>query len=154
MKNKTSPFEWKAYHHIFGSDKISEFNVLRFEEDEIKKLKKKVQNKEEFSEELRRHLAWRYWSRCEWELIIEITEENKVVLKPWIGREDISLDVTEKEGFPWFEFAKQHIENQRYGHKAKIDVYDQIRYRWSEFCDYCWNYRHKYERVKKDADNK
>ena len=42
--------------------------------------------------------------------------------------------------------AKEHINKQIYENKAKIDVFDQLEWKWNEFIDYCWYTRLKYER--------
>ena len=36
-----------------------------------------------------------------------------------------------------------HIKMQIYGNKAKIDIWNQIEYRFDEFIDYCWDEIHK-----------
>jgi hypothetical protein len=95
-----------------------------------------------------------YWSRCEYEVIIEIDESNRVWLSPWVGcrnPESLKINVTDDESFDWYAFAKHHIEKQIYKNKAKIDIYDQLQWKWSDFIDYCWNYQHKWQRRKKDG---
>ena len=94
---------------------------------------------------------WQYWGRCEYELIIEKFDE-KIILSPWVGcrhPEEVEIDVTNDDRFDWVGFAEKHLgKNHR---EAKIDIYDQINYRWDEFSTYCWNYRHKYQRsIKND----
>ena len=94
-------------------------------------------------------MMYYYWSKCEWELIIEIDDNNRIWLNPWVGciePENVRIDVTGREGFDWEGFAKEHINKQIYKNKAKIDVFDQLEWRWSEFIDYCWYTRLKYER--------
>jgi hypothetical protein len=56
------------------------------------------------------------------------------------------LEVFLDSSFDWLCFAKQHIEKQIYSNKAKIDIYDQLAWRWDEFVDYCWYTRLPYER--------
>ena len=91
-----------------------------------------------------------YWSRAEYEVIIFIDENSRVYLKPWCGCRDdnYKIDVTDETGFDWKGFAEKHI-NQKYGSEAKIDVWDQLEYRWDEFVDYVWNYHHKWQRTTK-----
>ena len=53
------------------------------------------------------------------------------------------LDVTDDTSFDWKDFAEMHIKMQIYGNKAKIDIWNQIEYRFDEFIDYCWDGIHK-----------
>lgn len=150
MKQEFKPMTWLVKNFDQNAQKITDYDVLKYREDEIKKLKKKCSTKEEFAEELRRELMWSYWSKCEWELIIELTEDNHILLKPWVGcrDEEYNIDVTDDTSFDWKGFAAEHIGKQIYKNKAKVDVWDQIFYRWDSFIDYCWNYHHKWQRKK------
>ena len=46
--------------------KVEAYDVLKYREKFIKKLKKEYQTKEEFGEKLFRDFQWQYWSRCEY----------------------------------------------------------------------------------------
>ena len=138
--------KWIVYRHNFNADKIETYNVLngKFFLEEIKKIMKKHRDKDkgEFSESLKREMMYHFWGRCEWELIIEITEDNRILLIPWVGSREpnkIKIDVTDDESFDWRGFAEKHINQQVYKTKAKIDVFDQLDYRWEEFVDYVLN---------------
>lgn len=152
MSNATySNIHWFVTYHCCNSDKIRQYDVLKYKQDFIKKLKKKSQNKDEFAEKLRREMIWAFWSKCEWELIIELDENNRVWLNPWVGSrhpEEARIDVTDTTDFDWLGFAKLHVcSHKNYENiVAKIDVFDQLEYRWEEFVDYCWYTRMKYER--------
>lgn len=135
----------------FNKQAIEDVDVLKYREEQIKKLKKKCANKEEFAKKLESEFRWQYWSRSEYELIIEITEDNRVLLKPWVGCRDIekaTIDVSDDTGFDWRGFAKEHISKQIYKNKAKVDIFDQICYgnRFEYLVDYLWTTRFKYER--------
>jgi hypothetical protein len=137
---------WKVWRYNINANKIEEYNVLNYKESLIKKLKKQCMNREEFSEKLKGQMRYQYWARSEHELIIEL-KGNRVVLSPWCGRSDaMCLEVFLDSSFDWLGFAKQHIEKQIYSNKAKIDIYDQLAWRWDEFVDYCWYTRLPYER--------
>ena len=130
---------------------IENYDILRYREDDIKKLKKKCGTKEEFAEELRREFMWRYWSKAEHELIISRTEDGRILLSPWCGcrdEEKATIDVTNDESYDWKGFADQHIKEQIFDNRAKIDVYDQIMYadNFTKLVDYLWYTRLKYER--------
>ena len=146
-KKEFKPFEWMVLYHNFNADKIEQYNILKYREDDIKKIRKKCKTKEEFSEELRSEMMYYYWSKCEWELIISKTEDNHIILTPWYGRKhETYLDVTDDNNFDWLGFANKHIKRQIYKNSAKIDVFDQLQYCWDDFLDYVWNYRFKYQR--------
>ncbi len=138
-------------YYNFNADRIEEYDVLRYQENLIKRLKKKCANKEEFFQNLIGEFRYEFWKKSEWELIISKTEEERIVLSPWIGRrntETVSLDVTDDKNFDWIGFSDKHIDNQCFGNQAKIDVYDQIMYgdRFSNIVDELWYTRLSYER--------
>lgn len=134
--------EWMVYNEDFNRHVIEPVNILRNYDDEIKKLKKKSKDYEDFSEQLRREMMWRYWSRCEYEVLMCIAKDGRVILKPWINprNEEVSLDVTDDENFDWKSFAAECSKKYVSADNAtKIDVYDQLDYRWDDFCRYCWS---------------
>lgn len=144
-----SEMKWEVKYHNFNRDEIETINILSHAEDTIKKLKKKSKSKEEFDELLNREISWRYWAKCEWEIIIT-KDADRIYLSPWVGsKSNPTIDVTDDSSFDWKAFADLHISKQIYKDKAKIDVYDQLKFRWSDFVDYCWNYHHKWWRYKK-----
>lgn len=151
MKKEYKSLSWLVTYYDCNADKIKYYDILKYRKDLIKKLKKKCETKEEFADKMRRELQWSYWSRCEWELIIEIDDNNRIWLNPWVGckePENVRIDVTDREDFDWRGFAKTHIGKQIYKNEAKIDVFDQLTYgnQFEKFIDYCWYTRLKYER--------
>ena len=89
----------------------------------------------------------RYWSRAEYELVLE-RHDNELWLKPWVGCrnvEEVKINVTDNEF--WQYFANNYDRINWWDDEAKIDIYDQLKVKWHEFVDYCWTYRHKYERI-------
>ena len=149
MKQAFKPMTWLVKYFDSNSQKITDYDVLKHREDDIKKLKKKCATKEEFAESLRREMQYMYWSRTEYELVIEIDKNDHIWLNPWCGcynSEDVRIDVTDDESFDWKGFSEEHINKQIYKNKAKVSVYDQLVFKWDEFVSYCWNYHHKYQR--------
>lgn len=144
-------FKWLVTNFDCNKQKIEKYNLLRYREEDIKKLKKKYSTKEEFEKEFRARCMSRFWSRAEYEVIIFV-EDDRVYLKPWVGCRDdyYKIDVTDETDFDWKGFAEKHI-NQKYGNEAKIDVWDQLEYRWDDFVDYVWSYHHKWQRRKKEV---
>ena len=152
MKKEVKPFSWIVKIFDCNAQKIKDYDILKYREDDIKKLKKKYTTKEEFAEALRRECMYRFWSKAEWELIIECIEDSRVILRPWCGcynPDEVKIDVTDDISFDWQGFAAKHIKKQIFKNKAKIDVWDQIEYRWDEFVEYVWEYHHKWQRSKK-----
>ena len=149
MKRESNSLSWLVTYHDVNADKIKYYNILKYREDFIKKLKKKCKTKEEFADKMHREIMYYYWSKCEWELIIEVDDDNRIWLSPWVGcrePENVRIDVTDREDFDWRSFAETHIGKQIYKNEAKIDVFDQLEWRWTEFIDYCWYTRLKWER--------
>ena len=148
-KREFKPLTWKVKNYLINENKIWDYDVLEYREEQIKKLKKKCVSKEEFAKELRKELFWQYWGRCEYEVIIEIDENNRIWLKPWVGcrnPDEVKIDVTDEKDFDWRGFANEHIGKQIYKNEAKIDIFDQLQWKWDEFIDYLWHTRLKYER--------
>lgn len=148
---------WNIYHHNFNADKIEVYNVVggKYFFDKLKKMMKKHRDKTDFAKALKGEMMYHFWSRTEWELVIEITEDNRILLSPWCGcrePEKVRIDVTNDTSFDWRGFAELHINKQRYKTKAKIDVFDQLMYRWDEFVDYCWSSEAYKPRKKKTVE--
>lgn len=151
MKQEFKPMTWLVKYFDMNAQKIVNHNVLKYRENQIKQLKKQYTSKAGFGEALRHEFMYSYWSKAEWELIIELTEDNHILLKPWCGCRDeniesATIDVTDDESFDWKGFSEEHINKQIYKNKAKVSVYDQLVFQWDEFVSYCWNYHHKYQR--------
>lgn len=129
--------EWLVLIYDFNLNKIRPYNVIY--KDDIVEIKKKSKTKEEFEYELKMEMRYHYWSRCEYELIIEKTVNKRVLLSPWVARkmsDNATIDVTENSAFDWKAFADKHITH---GTEEKIDVFDQLMFRWDEFVDYCYD---------------
>jgi hypothetical protein len=138
---------WKVKRFDCNRQEIVDYDILRYREDFIRRLKKISNNREEFSERLRSQMMYYYWSKSEHELLISI-KVDKVILSPWCGCRDpekASIQVYD-EAFDWLIFANYHLGRQWYCNKAKIDIYDQLSWKWDELVDYCWYTRLPYER--------
>ena len=131
---------WEVYRHNFNSDIIEKYNVLshgtfiKYAQEH----KKKNKTKEEFADNLRKELMYYFWSKCEHEVILD-KQGDKYYIKPWAERKQgISLDVTDDE-FDWASFYDwvNYLKYSKDG-EIKIDVYDQVMYKFKDFVDYCW----------------
>ena len=144
MKQAFKPMSWTVKNFDVNAQKITDHDVLKYREDEIKKLKKMCVTKEEFAEKLRRGFRWAYGPKDAWELIIELTEDNRVLLKPWrvcYDEDACAIDVTDDTTFDWKGFSVEHIGE-------KVGVFSQLDYVWDDFISYCWDYHHKYQKNK------
>ena len=153
MKKEFKPLSWLVTNFDCNAQVIKYYDVLRYREDYIKKIKKQCGTKEEFDQKLKSEMMYRYWSRAEYELIIKQTEDGRILLSPWCGcrdEEKATIDVTYDASFDWKGFAAEHIGKQIYDNEAKIDIYNQLMWQWDDFVDYVWNYHHKWQRRKKD----
>ena len=143
-----SKLEWNVFYYDINRNKITTYNIFnhrRFSKY-IEETFEKCKTKEEFAESLRIELMYYFWSKAEWELVIELTKDNHIFLIPWCGcrnPEEVKIDVTNDTSFDWDGFAKKNIERQIYKNEAKIDVYDQIEYVWDNFLEYVWNSKKK-----------
>ena len=142
---------WLVTYYDCNADKIKYYDIFKYREDDIKKLKKKCANKEEFAKKLRSELMYSFWSKCEWEMIIEIDDNGRVWLSPWVGCREpdkVRVDVTDRTDFNWLGFANEHIGGQIYRSKAKVDVFDQLTYsnQFEKLINLCWYTRLRYER--------
>ena len=143
-----SKLEWNVFYYDINKNKITTYNIFKHSgfNKYVEKALETSKTKEEFAEILRRELRYYFWSKSEWELVIELNEDNHIFLIPWCwcrNSEEVKIDVTNDTSFDWSGFAKKQIERQIYKNEAKIDVYDQIEYVWDNFLEYVWNSKKK-----------
>lgn len=143
-----SKLEWNVFYYDINRNKITTYNIFRYGRFNkyVEKAFETSKTKEEFAKILRRELMYYFWSKAEWELVIELDEDNHIFLIPWCGcrnPEEVKIDITNDTSFDWSGFAKKNIERQIYKNEAKIDVYDQIEYVWDNFLEYVWNSKKK-----------
>lgn len=93
--------EWYVYYHDFNGKEIKPYNVLgsKYIREFIQKAKKKYRgSKEVFTEELRKELMYRFWSKSEWEIVVSA----------WCGgdgNEAIKIDVYDQIRLNWQPFV-------------------------------------------------
>lgn len=143
--------KWSVKNYDCSANIIEDYDILRYREEDIKKMKKKSSTIAEFANKLKTELMCRYWSRAEYELIIKKTEDGRIILSPWCGcrnPEEVAVDVTDDTTFDWKGFADEHISKQVFKNEAKIDIYDQLMYgdRFKKLVNSLWTTRFKYER--------
>ena len=138
--------KWTVKHYDYDIPAISDYDLFPYFEEFLLKLKKQKLTREEFAKEIKSELVYLYWSKCEYEIFIEKENDGRIYLLPHCGgrEKDVAfLDVTDDTSFAWKGFAEMHIKMQIYGNKAKIDIWNQIEYRFDEFIEYCWDGIHK-----------
>lgn len=150
-EHKIGDMHWTAMCFDINAKEFKPYNVLRYREDFVKQLKKKVTTKEEFAKKMRSEMMYYYWGKCEAEVVLS-KKDDRIIMSPWVGPDDITLDVTDRADFDWVGFFEKKTSEFYKKDEVKIDIFDQLNYRWDEFIDYCWNFHHKWQR-KKVEDN-
>lgn len=138
--------KWTVKHYDYNIPAITDYDLFPYFEEFLLKLKKQKLTREEFAKEIKSELMYHYWSKCEYEIFIEKENDGRIYLLPHCGgrEKDVAfLYVTDDTSFDWKGFAEMHIKMQIYGNKAKIDIWNQIEYRFDEFIEYCWDGIHK-----------
>lgn len=135
--------EWNTYYYNFNARRIETFNIFKHDTffKYINKHFKDIKDRNEFANAIKRELQYFFWSKSEWELVIKLTDDNRVFLYPWCGSknpENEKIEVTDETNFDWLSFARYHIDKQIYKNEAKIDIYDQVMFVWDRFVDYVW----------------
>ena len=64
--------EYNVYYENFNAKKIEVYNIFKygFLEELFRDIKNECSSKEEFAEKIDFELKYRYWSKCEWEIIL------------------------------------------------------------------------------------
>lgn len=63
---------WNVVRYDFNKKDFVSYNVLNSRiVEEIKKRTKNINNKLDFAEEVRRICQYYFWSKCEWEIVIQ-----------------------------------------------------------------------------------
>ena len=148
--------KWTVKNYNCNKDKIEDYDLFPYFEKFLLEFKKKIETREEFAKAIRSELMYHFWSRAQYELVVEIRENARIYLLPWCGCsnvEAVAIDVTDDKDFDWKGFAEKHTKSQVYGNSAKIDIWDQVEYRFDEFVDYCWEGIHTRKRKKAAASS-
>lgn len=133
--------KWNVLYYSMNQKAIVPFNLFEhsFFLMYVKKAKKESKgNRDAFTEKVKSELMHYFWSKSEYELVIEIAEDDHVFLMPWCGckePEKEKIEVSFEHGIDWLAFAKERVKNSREGNSAKISVYDQAMVRFDEIID-------------------
>ena len=108
--------KWNVYYHSINKNEITTLNIFnhwKFNEDVQKNLKK-IKDKDEFAEKLRRDLMYYFWSKSEYEIIIS----------PWCGgrdTKDIKVDIYTQVMNNWDIFL-DYVWNSKKRRKNKKET--------------------------------
>ena len=70
---------WNVYIDDWNGKRIEVFNIFDHHgvREDLSKAVRKFKDKESFADALRRTLMYYYWSKCEWEIILDSWPERK-----------------------------------------------------------------------------
>jgi len=96
--------EWNIYYYNMSQKRLWISNIFLHScfAEEVRYTLNHSDNKKQFAEKIRASLFYYFKSRAEWEVLI----------KSWLGDDEI-----------------------------KIDVYDQVIVNWDRFVDYVWSFK-------------
>lgn len=106
---------WKAFYHNFNARRIEEYNVLNdgFINGLMERLPKKKSDitYDIFKENLRSELMYRYWCKCEWEVVLSAFPPSKN------GEEERKVDIYQQVMLNFEIFCKYAYVNLMGGNK-------------------------------------
>lgn len=140
---------WNVYYGNFNKREIQTFNIFdhaAFYESCVKAKKKFKEDREGFAEEVRRSLQYYFWSKAEWEIILDHWPSGELYelrLGSTIGEIRSMFDYGDK--YEWMSPGREVIIKvfpKDYPKQSmKIDVYEQVMNNWDVFIEYMWNNR-------------
>lgn len=122
----------------FNAKEIKIINIFDHEgfKEDIKNALKKFDAKEKFAEDIRKSLAYYFWAKCEYEVVIS----------------SFPAHITKEE----LERLNKEFKNntEKYGHEPycmwispavgkKVDIYEQVKLNWDIFVDYVWSHKRR-----------
>ena len=105
---------WRVFVYDFNGKHIGEYDIFdhgSFAEDVRKAYKKHRNDYDLFCENVRKSLAYHFWSKCEWE----------VVVSSWLPSDRVperKVDVYEQVMLNWDAFI-EYVWNQAHARKGK-----------------------------------
>lgn len=135
--------EWFVYNYNINKHEIEAFNIFRHGSftQYIYRAARNCKDKADFAKAIRGELRYYFGSKSEYELIVRLTDDDRVFLLPWCGSSDPENEKVEVTDDHWRDFAKLHIKRQQHTNEAKIDIYNQVMFRFYEFVNYCWSFK-------------
>lgn len=108
---------WRVFVYDFNGKRIGEYDIFehyRFAEDVRKAYKKHRNDHDAFCESVRKSLAYYFWSKCEWE----------VILSAWPPSDRVperKVDVYEQVMLNWNVFI-EYVWYQAHARKTKKEA--------------------------------
>ena len=155
---------WNVYVGDSNSGEIKPFNVFNhygFYHDCLKAKKKYKEDKAGFAEAVKHSLMYYYWSKCEWEIVLqhwpsgECYSMRREALAGKFCEAMASIGNSYDESDLWAvkpdSMVTIHVfpMRNRYNDK-KIDVCEQVMNNWDVFIDYLWNNRKELKEKEED----
>lgn len=146
---------WNVYCGNFNAREIKVYNVFDhfgFYNACVKAKKKFRDDKEGFAEEVRSNLMYYFWSKCEWEILLDRWPDGEwSALRTTMKIRDM-VDMYRSAGQKcdgWMiseNVMDRNVTLRAYpewndGRREKIDVYEQVHNNWEPFIDYLWEHR-------------
>ena len=126
--------EWNVFYHDINKQKITTLNIFnhwKFAED-VQKSLKKLKDKDEFAEHLRRDLMYYFWSKYEYEVVI-------TSFPPYITMDELSR-LNDERWSHKDRYGTDYVrQNVNLDTGIKIDIYEQVMNNWDIFLDYVWS---------------
>lgn len=156
---KIPMLSWNVYIGDFNTGEIMVFNIFNYRSfyNACLKAKKKFKgDKEGFAEEVKSWLRYFFWSKCEWEVVLQHWPSGEQYgLRKVFTLEEMYHDMKYPEdkllGSPDRRFQVRVFPEHNRFREKKIDVFEQVNNNWGQFIDYLWNNRKELKEVKKDG---
>ena len=101
--------KWNVYVEDFNARCMRVHNIFdhwSLREDLKKLVKKCGDDRKTFEEELKHHLKYYYWSKCEWEIVLSPWPE-------WKDFREMKIDVYDQIALNWEQFVNYVWENRK-----------------------------------------
>ena len=146
---------WKVYVSNCSSREIVLYNIFdhwSFYDSCVKAKKKFNNDRDSFEKEVCRNLMYFFWSKCEWEIILDHWPNGEWSELRQTMKVRETIDMYRSAGLKTesWRIIDNVMDNEitlqvypewyRY-HERKIDVYEQVMNNWDIFIDYLWNHR-------------
>lgn len=139
---------WNVYVSSFNDSEITTMNIFNhgsFYNDCVKAKKKFNEDRDAFAEQVRRSLMYYFWSKCEWEVILQHWPSGEYYnMRKVFTTEEMYHDLKYPEdkllGSDRRFEVRVFPEHNRFRDK-KIDVYEQVMNNWNVFIDWLWEHR-------------
>lgn len=139
---------WNVYVGDFNSGEMKLYNIFNhcaFYDDCVKAKKRFKDDQEGFAKEVRGSLMYYFWSKCEWEVILQHWPSGEYYnMRKVFTTEEMYHDLKYPEDKHLGSDRRFEVrifpEHNRFRDK-KIDVYEQVMNNWNVFIDWLWEHR-------------